>query len=126
MRVPPQRKQIPVTSSAVAIPERKKEDKSAKNRKPKRQPRYHVVLWDDNDHTFAYVIRMLQGLFGLSAERGFELAKTVDTHGRVICLTTTREHAELKQEQIHAFGGDPLVKDCAGAMYATIEPAESE
>ena len=126
MRIPPERKQIPVTSSAVAIPERKKEDKSAENRKPKRQPRYHVVLWDDDDHTFAYVIRMLQGLFGISAERGFELAKTVDTQGRVICLTTTREHAELKQEQIHAFGSDPLVQNCAGAMYATIEPAESE
>ena len=115
-----------MTSSAVAIPQKEQKDESANDRKPKRQPRYHVVLWDDDEHTYTYVIRMLQGIFGISAERGYELAKTVDTDGRVICLTTTREHAELKQEQIHAFGGDPLIETCVGAMFATIEPAESE
>jgi ATP-dependent Clp protease adaptor protein ClpS len=41
----------------------------------------------------------------------------------VIVLTTTMEHAELKQEQIHAFGPDPLSKESAGSMTAIIEPA---
>ena len=45
--------------------------------------------------------------------------------GRCILLTTTKEHAELKQDQIHAFGPDPLSsKDCQGSMTAVIEPAE--
>src|ERR1700745_2008252 len=89
----------------------------------KRQPPYNVVLLNDDDHTYEYVIAMLQSLFGHPPEKGFQMAKEVDTTGRVIVLTTTREHAELKREQIHAFGTDPLWARCKGAMSAMIEPA---
>ncbi len=30
-------------------------------------PRYNVVLLDDNDHSYEYVIRMLKQLFGSNA-----------------------------------------------------------
>ena len=66
---------------------------------------------------------MLQTLFGYPPEKGFQMAKEVDSTGRVILLTTTKEHAELKQEQIHAFGPDPLLTRCQGSMTAVIEPA---
>ena len=69
-------------------------------------------------------MRMLQELFGHPLEKGFQLAQEVDTSGRVICLTTTKEHAELKRDQIHAFGPDKLIAGCKGAMSATIEPVE--
>jgi ATP-dependent Clp protease adaptor protein ClpS len=83
-----------------------------------------VILLDDDDHTYDYVIRMLQELFGHSYETAYLMAVEVDTTGRVIVLTTTKEHAELKCEQIHAFGPDPLSsRGCAGSMSATIEPA---
>ncbi len=72
--------------------------------KPKRQPRYQVILWDDNDHSYDYVIDMMRRLFGHPVEKGVQIAKEVDARGRAICLTTTREHAELKRDQIHAFG----------------------
>ncbi|MEE3368615.1 MAG: ATP-dependent Clp protease adaptor ClpS [Planctomycetota bacterium] len=88
----------------------------------KRQPRYQVILWNDDHHTYQYVIQMMRNLFGHSVEQGFQIASAVDTRGRAICLTTTREHAELKRDQIHAFGRDPLMKDCQGSMSATIEP----
>ena len=52
------------------------------------------------------------------------MAKEVDTQGRVIVLTTTMEHAELKRDQIHAYGKDDLVAECKGSMKATIEAAE--
>jgi ATP-dependent Clp protease adaptor protein ClpS len=82
------------------------------------------VLLDDDHHTFEYVIIMLQQLFGHPPEKGFQMAQEVHNTGRVICLTTTREHAELKQEQIHAFGPDPFSsQECAGSMTAIIEPA---
>ncbi len=90
--------------------------------RPKKQPRYHVVLWDDDEHTYDYVIQMLQELFGLEEERGFQIAETVDQAGKAICLTTTREHAELKRDQIHAFGKDRLIRQCKGSMWASIEP----
>jgi ATP-dependent Clp protease adaptor protein ClpS len=92
--------------------------------KTKRQPPYHVILLNDDDHTYDYVIRMLKELFGHPEERGFLMAKEVDERGRVIVCTTSMERAELKRDQIHAFGADPLLARSKGSMSATIEPAE--
>ena len=91
--------------------------------KPKKQPPYHVVLLNDDDHTYAYVIEMLQRIFGHSKEKAFQMAKEVDTTGRVIVDTTTMERAELKRDQIHAYGRDWRLNRCKGSMSATIEPA---
>jgi ATP-dependent Clp protease adaptor protein ClpS len=92
--------------------------------KTRRQPPYNVVLLDDDYHTFEYVIAMLQQLFGFPREKGYQMALEVHTSGRCILLTTTKEHAELKRDQIHAFGPDPLSsKECEGSMSAVIEPA---
>jgi ATP-dependent Clp protease adaptor protein ClpS len=97
-------------------------ERRPENARPKPQPRYHVVLWDDDDHSYEYVILMMRRLFAHSIEKGFEIARTVDHAGRAVCLTTTREHAELKRDQIHAFGRDVLIERCAGSMSASIEP----
>jgi ATP-dependent Clp protease adaptor protein ClpS len=93
-------------------------------KKPKKQPPYHVILWNDDDHTYEYVIAMLMQLFAYTKEKGYLMAEEVDTRGRVIVLTTTKEHAELKRDQIHAFGKDEFIASCKGSMSATIEPAE--
>ena len=90
----------------------------------KRQPRYSVILWDDDDHTYDYVIRMMRELFGYNAEQAWEIADRVDNSGRAVCLTTTLEHAELKRDQIHAYGSDAHLSRCKGAMSSTIEPLE--
>ena len=91
---------------------------------PKRQPRYSVILWNDDDHSYEYVIGMLRQLFGYPLEKGYQLAQEVDAAGRVVVLTTTMEHAELKRDQIHAFGRDDLIEECAGSMSASLEPIE--
>lgn len=96
--------------------------KAPERTKPKKQPRYNVILWDDSEHTFDYVISMMQQLFGHTFERAWKLAKEVDSTGRAICLTTTFEHAELKRDQIHGFGKDPLATKCSGSMSCSIEP----
>ena len=105
----------------VAEPQIKPKEQTKK--KPKRQPRYHVILWDDKDHSYDYVVLMMKQLFRHPIETGYQIAKEVDTSGRAICLTTTLEHAELKRDQIHAFGKDELIARCKGSMSATIEPA---
>src|SRR5471030_1883695 len=92
--------------------------------KTKRQPPYHVILLNDDDHSYQYVIFMLQKLFGHPPEKGFKMAEEVDKTGRVIVDTTSLERAELKRDQIHAFGPDPLIPRCQGSMSAEIEPAE--
>ncbi len=91
-------------------------------RDTRRQPPYQVILWNDEAHTFLYVITMLQKLFGHPREKGLQLAELVDTEGRAVVFTTTLEHAELKRDQIHAFGKDDLIDGCQGSMYSTIEP----
>ena len=88
-------------------------------------PRYHVVLWDDNDHTYDYVIEMLAKLFGHTIERAFQMAVEVDSAGQVVVETTSRERAEFKQEQIHTYGADWRIPHGKGSMSATIEPAEN-
>jgi len=107
-----------VAETKVAEPQRKK--------RPKQQPRYNVILWDDDEHTYQYVMHLAMELFGKTAEEGFLLAKEVDTTGRAILLTTTKEHAELKKDQIHAFGKDGAIEGCLGSMWATIEPVPGE
>ena len=96
---------------------------STPTRKPRRQPPYHVILWDDDDHTYEYVIEMLGSLFGHRSEQAFQFAKEVDTSGRSVIDTTTKERAELKRDQIGAYGADWRIPRCKGAMSATIEPA---
>ncbi len=111
------------TTTTVAEPEKtSKRQSKPKQSEPARQPRYHVLLWNDEDHTYEYVIRMMKELFNHPEEKGYEIAKAVDTAGKAICLTTTREHAELKRDQIHAFGKDVLLTRCKGSMSASIEP----
>jgi ATP-dependent Clp protease adaptor protein ClpS len=102
--------------------ERTTQQEKKSEQKPKRQPRYHVVLWNDNDHSYAYVIRMLHQLFGHPIASGYKLADQVDKHGRAVVLTTHKEHAELKRDQIHAFGKDDLCASCQGSMKCSIEP----
>lgn len=86
-------------------------------------PPWNVILLDDNEHSYDYVIMMLMQVFGFPPTRGMKHAEEVDSTGQTILITTSREHAELKQEQVHAFGADPFVKKCSGSMSCVIEPA---
>lgn len=89
------------------------------------QPRlWRVVLLDDDDHSYEYVVEMLGRLFGFSVPKAFRIAEQVDAQGRASLIVTHREHAELKQQQIHSYGADPLIASCKGSMRAILEPAE--
>lgn len=102
---------------------RKKPAPENKNKLDKLPP-YNVVLLDDNDHSYVYVIEMLQKVFGYSPERGFKLAQEVDSTGRVIVFTSHKELAEMKRDQITGYGADKAIAHCKGSMSAVLEPAE--
>jgi ATP-dependent Clp protease adaptor protein ClpS len=91
--------------------------------RPRTQPPYHVILLNDDDHTYRYVIEMLGRLFGHSEQAAFLMAEQVDHSGRVIVDTTTLERAELKRDQIHSYGPDRHMERCRGSMSAVIEAA---
>jgi len=108
--------------TATLVPERRPEAK--RKRRSRRAPRYEVVLWDDDFHSFEYVEQMLRELFGHSPEECHRMALTVHIQGKVVVLTTTKEHAELKRDQIHAYGKDHSIRACQGSMYASVEAVE--
>lgn len=87
------------------------------------EPLYHVVLLNDDLHTYDYVVEMLQKLFCQSASEAFQHAVEVDTTGRTIVITCGLAEAEFGRDQIHAYGPDPRIEASNGSMRALIEPA---
>jgi len=88
-------------------------------------PLYHVVLLDDDEHTYDYVIEMLQRLFLFSQAEAFRHAVEVDTAGRTIVITCELPQANFARDQIHAYGADPRMPNSKGSMGAVVEPAAS-
>jgi len=86
-------------------------------------PLFNVVLLDDDDHTYEYVVEMLGRIFLLPAEVAFQHAVEVDTTGRTIVMTCEREQAEFGRDQILGYGADPRMARSKGSMGAIIEPA---
>ena len=109
---------------SVAVAQPKNKAKPATRNQVKQLPPYNVVLLDDDDHSYEYVIEMLGVIFTYEVEKAFQMAKEVDESGRVIVLTTHKERAELKRDQILAYGADPMLSRSKGSMRAIIEPAE--
>lgn len=94
-------------------------------RKVKQPSLWHVVLQNDDDHSYEYVIEMMQKLFSHPPERSFQIAKAVDSEQRAVCGTFHKELAELKLEQVHGYGADFRIASCKGSMTATLEPAHA-
>lgn len=86
-------------------------------------PLFHVVLLNDDEHTYDYVVEMLATIFCVSPETAFQHAVEVDTTGRTIVMTCEREQAEFGRDQIHSFGADPRMPQSKGPMSAVVEPA---
>jgi len=86
-------------------------------------PLYRVVLLDDNDHTYDYVIEMLQKIFVFTLDQAFRHAEEVDRCGRTVLITCELPQAEFARDQIQSYGPDPRLPRSKGSMSAVIEPA---
>ena len=86
-------------------------------------PLYRVVLLDDNDHTYDYVIEMLQKIFIFTLEQAYRHAEEVDRAGRTVLITCELPEAEFARDQIHAYGPDWRLARSKGSMSAIVEPA---
>ena len=86
-------------------------------------PLYRVVLLDDDDHTYDYVIEMLQKIFIFSMDQAYRHAEEVDTAGRTVLMTCELPEAEFARDQIHAYGPDWRLPRSKGSMSAVVEPA---
>ncbi len=101
--------------------------KSAAKTRTRRVPPYNVILENDDDHSFEFVVGVLVKALSYNLERAFQLTHQAHTGGRAVVWTGPKEVAELKADQIRTFhevresDGKPL-----GPLGCTIEPAPGE
>jgi ATP-dependent Clp protease adaptor protein ClpS len=86
-------------------------------------PLFRVVLLDDNDHTYDYVIEMLQKLFIFSLDQAYRHAEEVDRAGRTVLITCELREAEYGRDQVMSYGPDWRLPRSTGSMRAVVEPA---
>ncbi len=93
--------------------------------KTKTMPPWNVIILNDEEHSFEYVIELLTQIFNHDQQSAINLTIQIDKEGRAIVDTTSRERAELKQEQVHAKGRDYRMGNrSTGPLKCEIEPAE--
>ncbi len=107
----------------VVTTESTPQSKTETTTRTRRQPPYHVIILNDEEHTFEYVIELLTKLFGHPLNTATELTWRIHNSGRAIVYTTHREKAELKCEQVLSFGADPRMSISKGPLGCYIEPA---
>ena len=74
--------------------------------RPKRLPPYAVVVLNDDQHSFPFVIETLQRVFGYGWLKAFTLTWKIHALGRGAVWTGPLEVAEFKRERIRACGPD--------------------
>jgi ATP-dependent Clp protease adaptor protein ClpS len=100
--------------------------RAAHQTQTQRQPPYNVIILNDEEHTFDYVIELLTKLFRHALPTAQALTWQIHTSGRAIVYTTHKEKAELKRDQVLAYGADPRMSVSKGPLGCYIEPAEAE
>jgi ATP-dependent Clp protease adaptor protein ClpS len=98
--------------------------KVEEEKRTRRVPPYHVILENDEFHSFEFVVEVLRKAMGYAQERAFELTMLAHTSGRAVVWTGPKEVAELKAEQIRTFHEVRAVDSARlGPLRCTIEPA---
>ena len=92
----------------------------------KQLPPYNVIVLNDEEHTFEYVIELLTKLFGHSVATAESLTWKIHASGRAVVYTTHKEKAELKRDQVLSYGPDPRMSISKGSLACYIEPAPAD
>ncbi len=82
-----------------------------------------MIILNDEEHTFDYVIELLCKLFRHPVGTAQELTWRIHLTGRAVVFTTHKELAELKRDQVLSYGPDPRMSVSKGPMDCFIEPA---
>ena len=95
----------PPAVEAVPRSERRRKKQRA-GVKPKKQPPYAVIVFNDEEHTFEYVTETLMKVFGHPHGKSYALSLQIHNAGKAIVWSGSREVAELKRDQICSAGPD--------------------
>jgi ATP-dependent Clp protease adaptor protein ClpS len=97
--------------------------KSKDSTSTRRVPPYHVILENDDHHSFEFVVEVLRKALGFNEQRAFVVTNEAHTKGRAVVWTGPKEVAELKVEQIRSFHETHQDGRKLGPLGVTIEPA---
>jgi len=86
-------------------------------------PPYHVILKNDDCHSFEFVIGVLCKALGYDPQKAFVLTEEAHTKGQVIVWTGPKEVAEFKVDQIQTFHENREDGRKLGPLDCAIEPA---
>ncbi len=108
----------------IDLEERQQLDRSTRrDSQTKRQPNYSVIVHNDELHTFAYVIEVLQKVCGHSQEKSLQLTQNVHHLGKAHVWSGSKEVAEFKRDQIRGFGPDFYAPSTVSfPLGVTLEP----
>ena len=79
---------------------------------------WRVVLFNDEEHTYDYVVEMLTAACKLSRENAFRCAVEVDMTGKTIVYYGTRNDCEAVCGKILAYGPDHRLPQSMASMNA--------
>jgi ATP-dependent Clp protease adaptor protein ClpS len=84
---------------------------------------YHLIMLNDDEHTYEYVIEMLQKVMDFPHATAVRHTMEADMTGSSILITCGWNEAEGKRERIHAYGPDWRLPHSRGSVAALIDPA---
>ena len=84
-------------------------------------PNWKVVLFNDEEHTYDYVVEMLTSACKLSRENAFRCAVEVDMSGRTIVFYGSRNDCEGVCAKILAYGPDHRLPQSMASMNAEVQ-----
>ena len=87
----------------------------------KPQLNHKVVLYNDEQHTYDYVVEMLTDVCKLARDAAFRCAVEVDMTGRTIVYYGEEDDCQLVQAKICSYGADHRIPESMTSMDAEVQ-----
>lgn len=91
-------------SKAAVLPELDEVEET--EHRPRLSPMHVIIVYNDDDHTFEYVVELFAEVLRYHAQKCVDLAIRIHKEGRTIVWNGTKELGELKIEQLRNGGPD--------------------
>lgn len=85
------------------------------------QKQFKVVLFNDEEHSYDYVVEILTKICKLTREQAFRCAVEVDLTGRTIVFYGEREKCVEVSHKINNYGPDFRMPKSIGSMESAVE-----
>ena len=90
--------------ATIERPNSKRQER--KRDKPEKEPKFHVLLHNDDFNTMPHVMQVLMRVLNVSVERAFQMMAEAHINGRAIIFTGSLTQAELVKDKILGYAPD--------------------